>query len=262
MNSHVVILGTGPTSRGDAPYDDLSVDIWTIARGLCIPPRVSLLFELHAPALWDGWGDKEGKVMYAEVLRQWDETDIMMQEAYPEIGAARKFPKDEVLAHLGDKPYQTSQVSWMMGYAMYLGYKEISFYGVDLVSEGEARSYQRHCLEYLIGVARGRGHIVNIAEKSSLCKNRTAKEHALYGYDYPLTRDEAVYYYGHPMRQLVTDKDGKLIEVREVPGLLGMPVVKEGGESEMRIVSTLPESIKGLHDLSNKLQQEAKEAHA
>ena len=85
-------------------------------------------------------------------------------------------------------------------------------------------------------------------------QNKTAKDNALYAYDYPLTRDEAVYYYGHPMRQLVHDKNGKLVEVREVPGLLGMPVVKQGGESEMRIVSSLPESIKGLHDLSEQMR--------
>jgi hypothetical protein len=251
MNQHVVILGTGPASRGDAPYDDPGVDIWTIGRGSQIPPRISALFELHVPALWDGWGDKEGKLLYTDILKSWSTTDIFMQEAYPDIPRAKRLPKEEILKHVGDNPYQTSQVSWMMSYAMFLGYPEISFYGIDLISEGEARSYQRHCLEYLVGLARGRGHKVNIAKKSSVCKQKIKGENALYAYDYPLTREEAVVVYGHPLRQVVYTKDGDIREVREVPGLLGMPMVAADGKgNDMKVVSTFPENLKAMEQFN------------
>jgi len=229
-----------------------------------IPPRVSLLFELHNPSLWDGWGGRlrDGSTSYLEDLQNWDKTDIMVQtrtwpEPFNEISIPRavEYPKENVLNYIGHNPYQTSQVSWMMSYAMYLGYSHISFYGIDLISEGEARSYQRHCLEYLIGLARGRGITVSIAKGSSLCKYQFDGVDKVYGWDYPKDRDDAVHVYGHPMRQVLKDKNGNVLDVREVPGLMGMPMMKkgkDGAESVMKVVNTMPESVRGMYQLAEK----------
>lgn len=273
----ICILGTGPASRDDAPYDDPSVEMWTIARGMNIPPRVDILFELHVPQLWDGWGDKEASKLYVDLLREC-KIPIYMQEKIVEIPQSRVFPKDEILKvvtpyELGcEAPYETSQVSWMISYAMYQLYNpneisaywfvkahgkdakpigEILFYGIDLISEGEARSYQRHCLEYYAGMCRGWGIKLTIADKSSLCKQKVKGLHATYGYDYPLNRDEAVWIYGHPMRQIIKDSEGKIHDVREVPGLLGMPMIDMNGKTAIRVVGNVPESMKGLECLKN-----------
>lgn len=236
------MVGTGPTSRGDAPYDDPTVDIWTIARGRDIPPRVTLLFELHVPDLWDGYGDKHAKQLYVDALKAWDKCPIVMQQAYEDVPMSQALPKDEILATVtpeGALPYQTSQVSWQLAYAIYLivqdgGQGEIMLYGYDLISEGESRSHQRHAVEYYIGMARGMGIKVTIADKSTLCKQTRDGKPICYGYDYPLNREEAIVVYGHPMRQILSDKDGKPIEIRTVPGVMGMPMIGAQG-AEMKV---------------------------
>lgn len=274
----IAILGTGPRSRGDAPYDDPSVEIWTIARGMYIPPRVDLLFELHVPALWDGWGTTDGKKLYVDCLKD-AKVPVVMQEVYAEVPLSKRLPKDEILKvvtpyELGcQSPYQTSQVSWMMCYALYQMFSpekalnywmqkclgntpdplgEILFYGIDLISEGEARSYQRHCLEYYVGMARGLGIKLTVADKSTLCKHTVDGQSKMYAYDYPLTREEAVWVYGHPMRQLIKNEDGSVRDVREVPGLLGMPMVDKEG-SRMIVVGNLTENYKILEQENQKL---------
>jgi len=231
---------------------------------------VDLLFEMHVPALWDGWGNPEATELYVDRLRK-QPVPIMMQQAYPDIPTAQVMPKDDVLKvvtpyHLGaDAPYHTSQVSWMAAYAMYLLYDplkivefywrkaqgedpeplgEILFYGIDLISEGEARSYQRHCLEYYIGMCRGMGIRLTCAEESTLVKHTVNGQHKMYGYDYPLSRAEAVHVYGHPMRQLVKTKDGTVVDVRETPGLLGMPMIDVEGKNKMIVVGNTPESYR------------------
>jgi len=237
----ICLVGTGPASREDAPYDDPSVDIWTIARGRDIPPRVTLLFELHAPELWDGYGDKHASQLYVDALKTWDTCPIMMQQAYPEIPQAVALPKDDILATVtptDTMPYQTSQVSWQLAYAIHevrkAGDGEILLYGYDLISEGESRSHQRHAVEYYIGMARGMGIPVTIADRSTLCKQTRDGKPICYGYDYPLTREEAIVIYGHPMRQILSDKDGKPLEIRSVPGVMGMPMLGAQG-AEMKV---------------------------
>ena len=249
--TRICLVGTGVRSRDLAPYDDPDVQIWTIARGRDIPKRVDRLFEMHVEELWDGYGDKYAKELYHDSLRNWEGCRIFMQKDYPDIQMSVEYPKEKVLAcvtpvELGATlPYQTSQVSWQLSLAIYeiicsstegmSPHGEILLYGYDLISEGESRSHQRHAVEYYIGLARGMDIKVTLPAESTLCKHTRDGKAILYGYDYPLTRDEAVIIYGHPMRQILSDKDGKPIEIRSVPGVMGMPMIGEQGKPEMKV---------------------------
>jgi len=60
-------------------------------------------------------------------------------------------------------------VAYMMALAISENYDEINIFGVDMVADDEF-GYQKPNMEYLIGLAEGRGIIVNIQEKSPLLK--------------------------------------------------------------------------------------------
>jgi len=77
--------------------------------------------------------------------------------AWTDVPMAVQIPKREIEAlnpRLGK--YHTSSVSWMVGYAILKGYKEIHVYGIDMSSEYEYVA-QRPACEAWLGFAEGRG---------------------------------------------------------------------------------------------------------
>jgi hypothetical protein len=63
--------------------------------------------------------------------------------------------------------YFTSSIAYMIAYAMELGYKRIGLYGIDMAMDSEYQ-YQRPCVEYYVGLARGAGIVVDIPEQSHI----------------------------------------------------------------------------------------------
>ncbi len=98
--------------------------------------------------------------------------------------ASVAYPTAEVVSYFdkfGKVDLWTSTISYMLAMAIYHlagrpqsladGEQQsvIGVYGVDMLQDSEYAS-QRPTLEYLIGLARGRGLIVEIPERSALCK--------------------------------------------------------------------------------------------
>jgi hypothetical protein len=100
----------------------------------------------------------------------------MLQEACPEMRLSRTYPRGKIEKVFG--AYFTSSIAFMVAYAIAGGAQEISLFGIDMLGSDEY-VYQRPCVEYLVGFARGRGITVNIPEKSALIKSTYT-----YGYDF------------------------------------------------------------------------------
>lgn len=102
------------------------------------------VFQLHAPAIWEhGIGAIKSRLVTA-----WgNEGEIL--------------PAAALVAEFG--PVFPSSISWMLGYALFLGYTDIELHGVDMMG-GTEYAGQRDHLFYLIGVARGRGVKVTMQE--------------------------------------------------------------------------------------------------
>lgn len=141
----VALIGTAPSSRMLAPYNDPSWQIWACSPGnMNTLPRVDLWFELHSNLLWPEC-ESYGKP-YIEWLKQ-QKFPIYMQERWPTaegqmvplqqiVPNAIGFPANEMVAEFGDS-FFTSSFAWMMALAIMQGATEISLYGIDMASRDE-----------------------------------------------------------------------------------------------------------------------------
>lgn len=129
----VALIGTAPSSRLLAPFNDPTWTIWGCSPGnQGVLPRVDAWFEIHANLLWPEC--KHYGEPYIAWLKQ-QKFPVYMQDQSL-VPNAIPFPKDAMVKEFG--PYAfTSSFTWMMAFAISLGAKEIALYGIDMASHDE-----------------------------------------------------------------------------------------------------------------------------
>lgn len=127
-NDKVAILGKLYT-RYKAPFADESWDIWSVNKreGESALPRCDLWFDLHYQPFSN-------------------DQDIFRKD----------FPFKEVDEMLGGH-YFNNSISYVIGYAILKGYKEIALYGMNFLTEAEQKIKQYENVRELIFFAKGRG---------------------------------------------------------------------------------------------------------
>lgn len=134
----VAILGTAPSSRMLAPFDDPSWQIWSCSPGnMGIIPRYDRWFEIHVTLHWPE------NQHYGRPYLNWLRTlkcPVYAQPLYAnptgELPNAMAYPKDKMVEEFG--PYFfTSSFAWMIALAIYEGAEEIALFGVDMASRDE-----------------------------------------------------------------------------------------------------------------------------
>jgi hypothetical protein len=171
-NDKLCIIGSAPSMK-DAPYDDLSFDIWAVSGavyseslGMKRTPatdankwndvyRVDAFFEMHKRLLF---AEKVERLAACGV-------PVIMQKAEPDIPTSRPYPVSSVAAVYGEE--FSSSVSYMFALAIREGYKLIRFYGINLMHESEYAS-QRPGFKYYLGIARALGIEVWAPDESRL----------------------------------------------------------------------------------------------
>jgi hypothetical protein len=109
----------------------------------------------------------------------------IVREGYPGLVA---FPLEEVLNRSGDAnggaPYFNSTAAYAIAYAIHVGVKHISLFGLDYTLPNSHHAEQgRACCEFWLGVAAARGIQITIPETSSLMDGCATERERLYGYD-------------------------------------------------------------------------------
>lgn len=129
----VALIGTAPSSRMLAPFNDPSWKIWGCSPGnMNALPRVDTWFELHSNLLWPEH-ESYGRP-YIEWLKQQTFPIYMQDQSL--VPRAMSFPKDDLVAEFGDE-FFTSSFAWMMALAISMGAAEIALYGIDMASRDE-----------------------------------------------------------------------------------------------------------------------------
>jgi len=129
----VALIGTAPSSRMLAPYNDPTWEIWSCSPGnMNAVPRANLWFELHGNLHWPE--NAHYGTPYIEWLKTLTIPVMMQDQRY--VPNAISFPYDEMTKEFG-KDFFTSSFAWMMAYAIYKGAKEIALYGIDMASRDE-----------------------------------------------------------------------------------------------------------------------------
>lgn len=177
----VAIVGTA-TGQEFAPYADKSWEIWGLSRSYLSLPRWTRWFELHKPQdLCKTWtpGNEAAEVAARSAYTTWlgnahNQGRVYTREAA--IPNTEDFPFAELVEEF-PRGYFTNTVSWLIAYAAYIGVAEIGLWGVDMALDTEY-GVQRPSVEYLLGIAEGRGIKVTVAESSDIlkCKSMYAYE--------------------------------------------------------------------------------------
>ncbi len=129
----IAVIGTAPSSRMLAPYNDPSWKIWGCSPGnMNALPRVDVWFELHSNLLWP---EHES---YGRPYIEWLKTvkfPVYMQDQSL-VPNAMVFPMIDLVAEFG-RDFFTSSFAWMMALAIKMGATEIALYGIDMASRDE-----------------------------------------------------------------------------------------------------------------------------
>lgn len=159
----IALIGTAPSSRLMAPYDDPSWTIWACSPGnMGVCKRVDAWFEVHGSLLWP-----ENR-HYGEPYIKWlnEQNFPVFMHDNSLVPRATALPKDELVQEFG--PYFfTSSFAWMLGMAMLKGAKEIAMYGIDMASRDEY-IIQRPGAYYFFMEGRRRGCKVTAPYESDI----------------------------------------------------------------------------------------------
>lgn len=117
------------------------------------------------------FGNKEDGDWHVAGLRM-SKVPIYMLEQHDDIPQCVRYPVEEITKLVGTAtskktPYLESSIAYMLALAIYEKVDRVGIWGVDLHCESEY-AYQRPNLEYLIGLARGKGVKVFIPPQSTL----------------------------------------------------------------------------------------------
>jgi hypothetical protein len=151
----VAVIGLSPRTHDLAPWNDPEWQKWGLPWDEAYWPRLDRCFEMHDMRLLasEHCKRKPGYLARLQTL------PVYTQDNYP---------FDAVAQSIGAY-YFNSSIAYAMALAIHEGAEEIGVWGVDLVAD-EEYAYQRPNMEYLIGLARGKGIKVFIPDESALCK--------------------------------------------------------------------------------------------
>ncbi len=138
----VALLGTAPSSKLLAPFNDPSWEIWACSPGSMDLPRIDLFFEMHD---MDRLRASSPYKPYLEWLKN---KKVVMQKPDPEYPASEAFPIDEMTALFGGY-FWNSTISYMLALAISREPTEVGIWGVDMTAN-EEYYYQRSGCQYFI----------------------------------------------------------------------------------------------------------------
>lgn len=166
----VAIVGFAQSTLEQAPVNDDTWEIWGLNRLWQVLPRWDVWFDIHPMSYI------RTDQQYLSWLMEQRDKPILMQAHTPTIPCSVPYPKEEIKQFFGT--YFTSSIAWMLALAIAQKYPVIGLWGVDMLGDGEYE-YQRACVDYYVGFARGAGIEVVIPQDSACARGQD-----LYGYDH------------------------------------------------------------------------------
>lgn len=168
----VIIIGKSPGWE-HAPTEG---ETWGVS-DLILRRPVKLVFEMHDI---DAFLRSENPVVkIKQVIKEINRLGIpvITQKKHKLLPTAIPFPIDEIPF----KCYFTNSIAYMIAYAIHKKATEIELYGVALLYK-EEYTKQQPCIEFWLGVARGKGITVTVHGPSNIFS--AEPYHGLYGYDW------------------------------------------------------------------------------
>lgn len=173
----IALLGSHTASLKWVPWEDTTWELWGHAASRSWYRReLDRYFDLHRKECWAKNGKTQTK--YAQWLQR-NTVPIYMPERFPEVPAARRYPKEQILMEFGGiRRYFKNQTSWMIALAFSEGVTHLALFGINYSHESEY-GVQRGSAEYWLGRAEERGIHVFLPDECTLL----AEPKGLYGYE-------------------------------------------------------------------------------
>ena len=157
----VAILGTAPTTLGEAPMEDDSWEIWCSGPPLAdVVPRLDRWIEVHCPASLKERLPKHHHYLSGLGDKLWS---MHHDPCWPDANKINK----AAIEGVHDPYWLSSSIAWMMAMAMIEGVDVIGLYGVEM-SLGSEYSHQRPGIKHLAYMAGESGIEVIIPRRSEL----------------------------------------------------------------------------------------------
>jgi hypothetical protein len=165
----IALLGSAPSSRMLAPFNDPEWEIWSCSPANMDLPRTDAFFEIHGP---------DTTLLQAEYntpypgqtisFVEWCKKHprIYMQEARPEFPGAVQYPMAEMSKRFGDY-FWTSSLAYMLALAIAKKPEIIGLWGVDMSAHDEY-GHQRPGCHYFIQEAQRAGIQVYVPPESDI----------------------------------------------------------------------------------------------
>ena len=154
----ICVVGFAPETRELVSELPETVELWGMNVNHKFMTRWDRWFQLHPP-VWGGRPFYGRSIEHYEFLKSCD-VPLFMGHPNGEFPTAVLYPTDDVVKNLG-RNYLTSTVAKAVAMAIYEEVDEIKIYGVKMASNTEYVE-QRPCVEWLIGLAEGRGIKVDL----------------------------------------------------------------------------------------------------
>jgi hypothetical protein len=145
----VAIVGFAPTSKDLAPFQDPGVEIWGCNELYNHVPRLDVLFEIHDRKAWGkDFGSQYGP-KHTEAMSKM-KIPIYMTAHHDDIPTSIPLPINQLINAFRTN-YYTNTISFQIALALYMQYKWIGIYGVDMAHATEYGTQRPSC-EIFIGM--------------------------------------------------------------------------------------------------------------
>lgn len=159
----VAIIGTADCSRHKAPYDNEGWQIWSLGANARDIPRFDRWFELHTQRVLRNAGSWDNIFPFLGSCGD----KLCLGHPCAELPFAKPYPLDEIKTKFGN--YFTSSIAYIIALAIHEGAVEIGLWGISMLAD-EEYARQRPCVEYYLGIAKGMGINIVIAEESPVLR--------------------------------------------------------------------------------------------
>jgi hypothetical protein len=150
----LAIVGSGPLTRGNAPFDDPSFDIWVFneAGNSAWCRRWTAVFQMHEPEIYSGHNTKDAN--HWQWLQRRHDKPIYMQEIDPRVPSSVRYPIEDAIRLCGVKMFPTT-FAYMAALAILDGYQEVRVFGIEL----SATEYEYQAKGYAFWLGFLMGHL-------------------------------------------------------------------------------------------------------
>lgn len=160
----VAVVGMYPLTRDMCPFEDGAIEIWGCNDIYNYVPRVDVIFQIHNRVRIEEYPRDSEHIEWLKKANR----PVYMAKPFKDFPKALVLPWRELVQEYGD--YFTNGVSWMLALAIYMEYKEIQIYGVEMANSTEF-ALQKPSVTYFIGLARGKGIKVYQPKESTLMRS-------------------------------------------------------------------------------------------